>query len=856
MEQASVDNSAVDINLVCRTAHRLLSEKTDLLSKAHKAIGHNAKDEDFTKYQKSFESEVSSILDACIDEFDRTPDITLRTALLAAILSRTECELFSNTIFNKDSVNYNDLYDEALTYFVENNKGDFYKISGQPIVNPIKQLKNTINKLINSEAQARNLSSQLDLLTQNIDSAEKAQECYVEDGYFHFHDQQFRLLPNVLQEPLSKTYSPHSVTASSIDLRHYFSKVKNQGSQGSCLAHAVTSIFEYVLKRNAQQESDLSEAFLYYNARALDGNGDVSAQEDSGARFKPAMDSLVQFGIALEKYCPYNEGDFSTKPSESAYADAATRKLKVAMNVCPRIEDIKSALVDGFPVAVSFSLYDSFFKANDGYIPIPTEAEIQKGIENMHSHHAMVITGFIDSMRMFVLRNSWGTDWGVQGYCFVPYQYVEDERLCDFCCIITEIDQLNIPKFEQLPTLRIDDSDLQLRTVVTKNALANELNSIEVFKKQRDALRILLESEKKMLSAPNQRDEFISHSEQIISEEIDSLTEAKKSSEKEMNSLSERFDKARKRFIWTAILSILGWTVLFFGLKHFFCKLPIWLYLVVLAVFCCIELIVFAKAWREWREQRDELFYKIEDFKKKIKAKEKEKVDFKINTFTAWAAIKALELGENKLQTMYNNIISLTNNLRTWYVDSQNKLAAIRNSEEGIPPEISLLDFASLDQFFDSEIKGRSEFEIDFCHDLENYSIDQEYLKQYKNTLSESMIDKLSGIQPLAEFNISEKIAEPNKTQIGKIVDRNVLDKANDMSDMFLHIDSLERGIILPTLNVFAPSLTLFQNKLERQFERYSPLLFESFQQFEMVFIKVSSLKFDECVALRSQNAT
>ena len=40
--------------------------------------------------------------------------------------------------------------------------------------------------------------------------------------------------------------------------------------------------------------------------------------------------------------------------------------------------------------------------------------------------HAMLACGYSDQDRVFVVRNSWGADWGDQGYCYIPYDYLSD----------------------------------------------------------------------------------------------------------------------------------------------------------------------------------------------------------------------------------------------------------------------------------------------------------------------------------------------------------------------------------------------------------------------------------------------
>ncbi|MDY6899246.1 MAG: C1 family peptidase, partial [Cyanobacteriota bacterium] len=41
-----------------------------------------------------------------------------------------------------------------------------------------------------------------------------------------------------------------------------------------------------------------------------------------------------------------------------------------------------------------------------------------------HAWHAMLCVGYSDKDRMFIVRNSWGSEWGDNGYCYIPYDYI------------------------------------------------------------------------------------------------------------------------------------------------------------------------------------------------------------------------------------------------------------------------------------------------------------------------------------------------------------------------------------------------------------------------------------------------
>ena len=52
----------------------------------------------------------------------------------------------------------------------------------------------------------------------------------------------------------------------------------------------------------------------------------------------------------------------------------------------------------------------------------------------------MVICGYSDEQGYFIVRNSWGKDFGDKGYCYIPYAYVRDSELTTYACAITGID--------------------------------------------------------------------------------------------------------------------------------------------------------------------------------------------------------------------------------------------------------------------------------------------------------------------------------------------------------------------------------------------------------------------------------
>ncbi len=75
---------------------------------------------------------------------------------------------------------------------------------------------------------------------------------------------------------------------------------------------------------------------------------------------------------------------------------------------------------------LGFTVYESFESqtvAESGIVPMPTTGEKIVG------GHCVVAVGYDDTKRAFIIRNSWGTGWGIQGYCYMPYEYLTASNL-------------------------------------------------------------------------------------------------------------------------------------------------------------------------------------------------------------------------------------------------------------------------------------------------------------------------------------------------------------------------------------------------------------------------------------------
>jgi C1A family cysteine protease len=123
---------------------------------------------------------------------------------------------------------------------------------------------------------------------------------------------------------------------------------------------------------------------------------------------------------------PYDITQFATQPTAECYQAALQHKAILYQRVVRDLTQMKGCLADGYPFVFGFTVYESFESqqvAQDGHAPLPQAGEQVLG------GHAVLAVGYDDSNQWFIVRNSWGTGWGMQGYFTLPYAYLTNRSL-------------------------------------------------------------------------------------------------------------------------------------------------------------------------------------------------------------------------------------------------------------------------------------------------------------------------------------------------------------------------------------------------------------------------------------------
>lgn len=203
----------------------------------------------------------------------------------------------------------------------------------------------------------------------------------------------------------------------------------DQGALGSCTANALAFAGHFdLLNKNVQNRVVSpflpSRLAIYYYERQLEG----TIPYDAGAEIRDGIKVLANQGLPSEDLWPYAISQFTVAPDANTISwGKKLTAIKYESVDNTNIQLIINALLLGLPVIFGVTVYESFLSdqvAATGIVPYP-------GInERVAGGHAMAIVGYAAQYDAFIVRNSWGVNWGQGGYCRIPSAYICSSDLC------------------------------------------------------------------------------------------------------------------------------------------------------------------------------------------------------------------------------------------------------------------------------------------------------------------------------------------------------------------------------------------------------------------------------------------
>jgi C1A family cysteine protease len=248
-----------------------------------------------------------------------------------------------------------------------------------------------------------------------------------------------------------------SVIPAKKDLSSNCSPIENQGGLGSCTAQAAVGAVEYFERRAFEEHIDGSRLFVYKTTRNLMG-----VTGDTGAWLRNTIGALRLCGCPPERYWPYTDSapEFDVEPTPFVYAVADNYEAVRYFSHDPQAENrspaavlftVKLYLAMGIPSMFGFFGFERGHYEGGQYLPPYHTGDIVYPCPSDTAlwGHAVLAVGYDDKKKItndrcdtkttgaLLIRNSWGTSWGDNGYGWLPYEFVLNRLALDFWSLLS-----------------------------------------------------------------------------------------------------------------------------------------------------------------------------------------------------------------------------------------------------------------------------------------------------------------------------------------------------------------------------------------------------------------------------------
>lgn len=234
-----------------------------------------------------------------------------------------------------------------------------------------------------------------------------------------FEDDTYDALPRQSAEDGSKAELPQFV-----DLTPYCPEVRHQGYIFSCVGwaagYSAMSIQRAILNRCTDREvitrNAHSALFLYNQIKAEDCK--------HGARISDALQLLSTKGDCLARQFDFEVNNCEQVPDSTVSLAARRYAIQDYLTLFGAKESsetkvfrVKKVLAAQKPVVIGMTVLRNFYDLKNAQYWHPT-----LGNTTPAGGHAMTVVGYDDRREAFRLMNSWGKNWGDNGYIWVKYK--------------------------------------------------------------------------------------------------------------------------------------------------------------------------------------------------------------------------------------------------------------------------------------------------------------------------------------------------------------------------------------------------------------------------------------------------
>lgn len=195
--------------------------------------------------------------------------------------------------------------------------------------------------------------------------------------------------------------------------RKKMTPVKFQGECGSCWTFTSAAVMEGSAKMLYSSDLDIAEQSILDCSRGKSGR---KAGSCSGGWYGDVFDYYSANNPVPEKNAPYATRDgVCMKRATEPYRIAAWGYVSPDGGT-PGVDAMKAALCKYGPIAATVKVTDHFQSYTGGVFD-----EFAKTSGEADVNHAITIVGWDDAKKSYLIKNSWSTDWGENGYMWIRY---------------------------------------------------------------------------------------------------------------------------------------------------------------------------------------------------------------------------------------------------------------------------------------------------------------------------------------------------------------------------------------------------------------------------------------------------
>jgi hypothetical protein len=231
--------------------------------------------------------------------------------------------------------------------------------------------------------------------------------------------------PAAAGTPVSAAAIAATPALTAVDLRQDAAwwVVGDQLTTGSCVGWATADSvlrWHFVKAGRFPPDQRLSARFIWMAAKETDKfvSQPTTFIELEGTSLKAALDIARKFGVVSDAVLAFNSGRLYPDDRRTFYAMAAQLKINSYFNLGTDPANWRTWLSGKGPILTRLDVDAAWDNASatqgnlDFYQPA-----------SAHGGHAVALVGY--TAERFIVRNSWGTGWGDQGYAYASLAYAQ-----------------------------------------------------------------------------------------------------------------------------------------------------------------------------------------------------------------------------------------------------------------------------------------------------------------------------------------------------------------------------------------------------------------------------------------------